>query len=318
VSYAAHGRHRATPPAGGRSRGVQVAGVVAIVVVGTLLIGTLAWWLSARDPDSDTLADADSPGSSPSMTDIVPSASTSSVESERIVTVEGAIVTVEETSRVVDGSRARATPPTEAPTGLRLIDAGVVSADGRATAFDSPVSLQRSGSLTVRAEYRLTDCPDVLPAVWPSPTQFPDATQTYTRLDQPLHTSYAICPKDRFQSSRSSGITGELVPGELVRIQLSWQGGDTLSVSGVGSASGVAAVVVENGPGCGSVASCVAILEAVNESNETRTASFSMQPVDPCPPQTDSDRLVLLVTGGSFPPEPTSIEVEGLHGAVCQ
>ena len=292
-------------------------------MIGALLIAALAWWLSSRETeDGNTTVDIEAPIGSPSTASTAPSASL--IETERVVTVDGAVVTVEETSRVMDGATSRAVPPTSAPPGLRLVDARVVTATGRVTAFNSPVTLQRSGSLTVSARYRLTDCPDVLPAVWPSPTQFPGASQSYSRLDQPLHTAYAICPKEPYRSSRTSGIAGELLPGEagelgeFVRIRLSWDGGDTLSVSGIGSASGVAAIPVQGAAACGSDSSCLAILDAVLDAGQTSTATFTMQPVDPCPPQTTDDRLVLLVAGGSLPPEPTTIAVPGLHRAVCQ
>ena len=303
MSHAAHGRHRATPPDGPPSGGPRAAGVIAIVVVGVLLIGTLAWWLSSRGPDGDTLADADAPSASPSVTDTVPSASTSIVESQRIVTVDGAIVTVEETSHVIEGARARAVPPTSAPPGLRLMGAGVVSADGRSSDFDSPVRLQRSGSLTVRARYRLTDCPDVLPAQWPSPSEFPGATRTYPRIEEPLHTAYAICPEATSRADPIEELSGRVITASVPTIKLSWTGSPPLTIATIGAASGIAVLVVE--PGCDG--RCVAQLSTNGE------ATIPIQPVDPCPPANDSDELILVLDNGDL----IAVPIQGLASAVC-
>ncbi len=304
MSHAAPGRHRATPPSGDGSRGSRAAVVVAIVLVGTLLIGTLAWWLTSRDPgDANTVTDAESPGNSASMTDAAPSASTSVVESERVVTVNGATVTVEETSRVIDGAKARAVPPTSAPTGLRLMDAGVVSADGRSTAFDSPVTLQRSGSLTVRARYRLTDCPDVLPTQWPSPSEFPGATRTYPRLEEPLHTAYAICPDAKSRAGNIEGVSGRIITASVPTIKLTWTGSSPLNIATIGAASGVAVLAVE--PGCDG--RCVALLPANGD------ATIPLQPIDPCPPANDNNDLTLVLDNGNV----FAVPIQGLASAVC-
>ena len=113
------------------------------------------------------------------------------------MTVDGRTITVEEFSTVLDGASVRAVPAAAVPLGLELLDTSVVTPDGRSSDFDSPVTLDPSGSLTVRSRYRLTDCPDILPTQWPSPAEFPDATRTYLRLDGPLHTAYALCPDVR-------------------------------------------------------------------------------------------------------------------------
>jgi hypothetical protein len=225
------------------------------------------------------------------------------------VTVDGPTITVEEVSTVLDGTSVRAVPAESVPLGLELVETSVVTPDGRSTDFDAPITLDPSGSLTVRSRYRLTDCPDVLPTQWPSPAEFPGATRTYLRLDGPLHTAYALCPDSAGRASRVDGLTGTLVPGAAARVRLSWSGGDTLSVQAIGSASGVAALVPEPSPGCD--ASCVALL------SPRSSVTIWLQPVDPCPPATTSDRLTLLVSGGSFPPSPVSVRVDGLHRAVC-
>ena len=225
------------------------------------------------------------------------------------MTVSGQTITVEEVSTVLDGDSVRAVPAESVPLGLELIDTSVVTPDGRTTDFDAAVTLDASGSLTVRNRYRLTDCPDVLPTQWPSPAEFPGATRTYLRLDGPLHTAYALCPATQGRAESVSGLTGTLVPGRSSRVRLSWSGGDTLSVEAIGSASGVAALVPEPGSGCDT--SCVALL------NPRSSVTIGLQPVDPCPPATTSDRLTLLVTGGSFPPSPVSVRIDGLHRAIC-
>jgi hypothetical protein len=281
--------------------------LIAVVVAGIVVL------FASRTPDAPSPPEPTGTGD----TSDPPAAAAGAVETTRTTTVEGDVVMVEEVSRVVSDAAVVARPVPATPAGLRLIALRITGQDGRSTAFTDPVDVGASGSLTVAARYRLDDCPDILPALWPSPTAFPNALQTYVRLDQPLHTAAALCPEKRFRSSTSSGIKGELLDGPAVRVQLSWNGGDTLGVSGIGSASGVAAVIVDRAVECGSDPSCLAGLDAVTDAGKTSTSTFSFKPADPCPPGTDSDRLVLLVTGGSFPPAPTAIEVKGLHQAVC-
>jgi hypothetical protein len=299
---------------------------VGVTLLAVLLLGSIGWWLGARDGSTvddgvtagEEASTASTEGSTASPSS-EPSDSAAVVESQRRVTVDGAIVTIEETSTVVAGARVKATPADAAPLGLRLLSTTIQSPDGRASTFDTPVELRSTGSLTTRGRYRLTDCPDVLPAVWPSPTHFPGATQTYSRLEEPLHTAYAICPNARPRAKPLDGISGELVAGDDIRIKLTFGGGgDTLSVSAIGSASTVAAIAVESSSMCGADPSCVALMTTDGASEQTGTATFTMQPVDPCPPETTSDTLVLLVSGGSFPPEPAAIEVDGLHRVICR
>ncbi len=225
------------------------------------------------------------------------------------MTVDGRTITVAEISTVLDGTSVRAVPAVSVPVGLELLGSSVVTPDGRTTDFDAPVTLDVSGSLTVRNRYRLTDCPDVLPTQWPSPAEFPGATRTYLRLDGPLHTAYALCPDQPGRATQVDGLTGTLTAGGSPQVRLSWSGGDTLSVAAIGSASGVAALVPEPGPGCD--ASCVTLL------NPRSSVTIGLQPVDPCPPATTSDRLTLVVTGGSSPPSPVAVLVDGLHRAIC-
>jgi len=229
---------------------------------------------------------------------------TAVVESQRRVTVRGAVFTVEETSTVTEGVSARAVPADTSPFGLRLLSTTIQSGDGRASAFDSPVALRSSGSLTVRGRYRLTDCPDVLPTVWPSPTQFPTATQTYSRLEEPLHTAYAICPDDASSAKQLDGLTAEVADGAVVTVRLSWTGSAPLTIQSLGSASAVAVLVTE--PACGGA--CAAQLAPNGR------ASVTMQPIDPCPPANDDDRLTLVTDDGSV----VRVTIEGLHSIVCR
>lgn len=301
---------------------------MGVTLLAVLLLGGVGWWLSTRDistagddatagggASTEATGSTGSPGAESSPEPSVP---TAVVESQRRVTVNGSIVTVEETSTVVEGDSAKAVPADAAPLGLRLLGATIQTPDGRASTFDAPVELRSSGSLTTRGRYRLTNCPDVLPAVWPSPTEFPSATQTYSRLEEPLHTAYAICADASSRAKPLDGVSGELVAGDDVSITLTFGGGETLSVSAIGSASTVAAIAVESSSLCGSDPSCVAILSTDGASDQTGTATFTMQPVDPCPPETDSDTIVLLVSGGGFPPEPRTVVVDGLHTAICR
>jgi hypothetical protein len=225
------------------------------------------------------------------------------VESERTVTIDGSVVTVEEVSTVVDGGTVRATPPTSAPVGLELLRSTVQTADGRSTDFDAPLRLQPSGALTVVGRYRLTDCPDLLPTQWPSPSEFPDATRTYPRLEEPLHTAYAICPSAQSKAKPLDGLTGALVDGIAPTIRLSWSGSSSLTIATIGSASGVAALVTE--PGCGG--GCATEVAAGGETTVT------LQPVDPCPPATVDDTLTLKLEGGEL----VNLDVPDLHRAIC-
>lgn len=275
-----------------------------LVIIG---LGVFFLW-----PDkSPTVTAPSSPPSSQPTLDGTPSPSESAptVESSRDVTVDGRTITVEEVSTVLDGASVRAVPAGSVPLGLELVDTSVVTPDGRTTDFEAAVTLDSSGSLTIRNRYRLTDCPDAIPTQWPSPAEFPDATRTYLRLDGPLHTAYALCPDVRGKAKPFPGLTGALVSTSPVRVRLSWSGSDALSVSSVGSASGVAAVVPEPAPAC--AASCVLVLDPRS------SAILTLEPVDPCPPATTSDRLTLLVTKGSAAPSPGSVRVDDLHRAIC-
>jgi hypothetical protein len=274
----------------------------ALLAVVILVIGSLAYWLSSRSSD---------PSVQPQPTHSAPAPSTSSdptgaaarVESERTVTIEGSVVTVEETSDVVGGGAARAIPPTGAPVGLQLLGTTVKGADGRSTAFKSPVKLQASGTLTVVGRYRLTDCPDVLPTQWPSPSEFPDATRTYPRLEEPLHTAYAICPGAKSKAKPLDGLSGTLTDAHAASIRLKWSGSSHLTIATIGAASGVAVLVTE--PGCNG--GCAADIPADGE------ATITVQPVDPCPPATDDDTLTLKLDSG----EVVAVSVQDLHRSIC-
>ncbi|MFL6288975.1 MAG: hypothetical protein ACJ73L_11325 [Actinomycetes bacterium] len=225
------------------------------------------------------------------------------MESERTVTVNGSVVTVEETSTVVDGGGVRAVPPTSAPLGLELLSSTVETADGRSRDFDAPLRLQPSGSLTVVGRYRLTDCPDLLPTQWPSPSEFPDATRTYPRLEEPLHTAYAICPREHSKAKPLDGLSGTMVDGVAPTIRLKWAGSSPLTIATIGAASGVAALVVE--PGCNGA--CAAEIAADGET------TITLQPVDPCPPATTDNSLTVKVEGGEL----ATVNISGLHQAIC-
>jgi hypothetical protein len=287
-----------------------MAAVAAVVAVG----GVLVVLLVARPSDPGSAADPPDPIDA----DRTPGPAPAMVETTRTTTVDGGVVTVEEVSTVVTDATTVAQPSRATPTGLRLVDLAVSGQDGRSTPFTQPLDVAAGGSLSVTALYRLTDCPDVLPALWPSPTRFPEATQTYPRLDQPQHTASALCPERRSRSQTLTGLQADLAPGAGVRVRLTWNGEDTLSISGIGSASGIAAIPARRSASCGSDVSCVAILDAVAPPGVTRSAILSLEPVDPCPPGTESDRLVLLVSGGSSAPRPVSVPVDDLHRSVCR
>jgi hypothetical protein len=275
--------------------------LVALLLVG---VGALAFWLSSRDTDPSAQPQPQPIDSGPSPSPSAdPTAVAARVESQRTVTIDGSVVTVDETSTVVDGGAARATPPTGAPAGLELLGASVQTADGRSVPFDSSVKLQPSGSLTVIGRYRLTDCPDLLPTQWPSPSEFPDATRTYPRLEEPLHTAYAICPRSESKAKPLDGLTGTLADADVPTVKLKWSGSSQLTITTLGAASGVAVLVTE--PGCNR--GCPAEIPPGAE------VAIAMQPVDPCPPADDDDTLTLKLGGGEL----VAVNVPGLHRAIC-
>ena len=279
---------------------------LAAVLAAILAAGTIAAaiWLGTSS-STDTAAPVEPP-STPSSASRSPGESAASVESTRTVTVDRDTITVEEVSSVVDGAAARAVPAELTPLGLQLIDSSVISADGRSKPFDAPVTISASGSLTVRNNYRLTECPDVIPTQWPSPADFPGASRTYLRLDEPLHTAYAICPDSKSEAAQLPGLTGVVIEAAAARVRLAWRGDQTMTIKAIGSASGVAALVPK--PECD--ASCVASIPP-GGSTETQLA-----PVDPCPPATDSDLLTLVVQVNGTT-STVAIDVAGLSKAIC-
>ncbi|MEO8107453.1 MAG: hypothetical protein ABI720_09050 [Actinomycetes bacterium] len=301
MSHAAHGRHRASTP--DERRFPWAIAATALVTAGVLGIGAVALlW-----PDRASSPEAADPTASPASPSPSAQGPTATVESSRDVSVDGMTVTVEEVSDLVAGDDTTARPTTATPLGLQLIGSALVTPDGRTTAFDAPIALTASGSLTVRNRYRLTDCPDVLPALWPSPVEFPDATRTYLRLDGPLHTAYALCPKSASRARTLPQLFGVLVEGDGVLVRLSWRGTGDLTIRDVGSASGVAALATDSR--CDD--SCIAVLAA----GSSEIVQF--QPVDPCPPATTSSRLTLVVGGGDVE-DVVALSVQGLAKAVCR
>ena len=275
-----------------------------MVLIGVLAVAGLAWWLARGPADEDTASPAPSVPDPPLGTSQQSTSSTTAtIDTERTVTVKGGIVTIEETSTVTDEHATQAVPSMYSPTGLVLLETSVITAQGRTQSFGAPVRVAASGSVTVRGQYRLTDCPDLLPIQWPSPTDFPDATRTYSHVEEPLHTAYAICPKEKSRAKTLEDLTGTLLDRAHAVVRLKWSGTSTLSIDAVGSASGVAAIVVE--PGCGG--SCV------GELQEGREADVTLQPVDPCPPATDDNTLTVKLADGDV----VAVEVNGLHRAIC-
>jgi hypothetical protein len=229
------------------------------------------------------------------------------VESTRDVRIEGTTVTVEEVSNVVEGEAAVAEPTRDAALGLAFVRSVVVTPDGRSRAFESPITLRASGQLTVQTRYRLTDCPDLLPSQWPPSTVFPDATRSYLRIDGPLHTSSALCPRADSKARALPQLTGRLADGSGSQVRLTWQGNTTLTIRAIGSASGVAALAPT--PSCDGA--CVAEIPARSAEQ------IQLQPVDPCPPATDSDALTLLVADRGGQGSVVRIRVPGLHRQIC-
>lgn len=265
-----------------------------------LVVGGTAWWMARTDTTPDASDPAPSPVSTP------PSESPGLlVESEREVTVEGVVVKVLETSRLVEGATVQVAPPSATPLGLERLATVVVTPDGRTSPLTEPVTLTSGGAITVRGRYRLTACPDVLPTQWPSPADFLAAARSYPRLDEPQHTARALCADARSDAVRLDGLTGALTDGGATR--LAWNGDETLTIDAVGSASGVAVVVPQ--PDC--AGACVVRIPAGG------SAPLQLQTVDPCPPATTDDSLVLVTTVGEQSSRIVAIKVPGLHRALC-
>jgi hypothetical protein len=302
VSHAASGRHRSPVPTQPwwRSR-------LLVVVVALLAVGITATAISQWPKDSSPSDTATSPqpstidGATPS-----PSESAATVETTSAVTVNGNTVTVEEVSTVLDGGTVRAVPAALTPLGLQLIDTSVIGPDGRSKEFDAPVTISASGTLTVRNRYRLTECPDLIPAQWPAPADFPGATRSYLRLDGPLHTASAICPEAEPSAAPLPALSGSVIQSNAARVRLRWLGTQTLTIKAIGSASGVAALVPN--PDCD--ASCVASVASGGSSE------IQLEPVDPCPPATEDERLTLVVDiNGSL--STVAVKIAGLADAIC-
>jgi hypothetical protein len=97
-----------------------------------------------------------------------------------------------------------------------------------------------------------------------------------------------------------------VIQGNAARVRLRWLGTQTLTIKAIGSASGVAALVPN--PDCD--ASCVASVASGGSSE------IQLEPVDPCPPATDDNRLILVVQiSGSV--STVAVKVAGLADAIC-
>lgn len=303
VSNASPGRHRSSVPRRHWWPAPALATVGALLTAAVAAAGFVLW----PSNSSPTKAPILTPPSA-SVESARPSRSqaTATVESSSNVTLTGNTVTVEDVSSLVDGETVRAVPSALTPRGLQLIDASVIGADGRARSFTDPVTIAVGGTLTVRSRYRLTQCPDVIPTQWPAPVEFPKATRSYVRLDGPLHTADAICPEAKSAAEPLTGLSGSVLAGDVARVQLNWLGTQSLTVTAIGSASGVAALVPN--PDCD--ITCVASIPPGGSTD------VQLQPLDPCPPATESTRLALVVQVNGRT-STVAVEVAGLDKAIC-
>jgi hypothetical protein len=301
------GRHRAPTPR--RNPWPTVIGVVVVVLV----LPAAGWWWQSQPAADDGAAPHESLTQTPARTPSPspsPSAGTTPparVESERVVRRHGTQVVVEEKTRLVAGGSTRALPANGAPQGLELIRAETLGADGRNTNFDDAVEITSGGTLTVRGTYRLTHCPDILPTTWPSPVSYPHATRRYVRVDEPLRTASALCPRAPSRASTPKSLHATVVSVRPPVVRLSWRGDSTLTIDTVGSASGVAVLVPKRQ--CNT--SCVARLAPGH------SARLQLQPVDPCPPATHNDRLTLVVSHQHGGRTTVAARAPRLHNAVC-
>ncbi len=303
VSHAVNGRHRA--PATAARKTPWALATVAALLVGVVLAAAVTWW-ATRSPDTGGGTAERTP--QPSTATATTSAAPTAIESTRDVRVDGTTVTIEEVSNVVEGDSAVAEPTGDAALGLTFVRASVVTPDGRSRAFESPITLSAGGVLTVLSRYRLTHCPDLLPSQWPSSTAFQGATRSFLRIDGPLHTAYALCPRATSSARPLAGLGGTLADGSPTSVRLTWRGSAPLTVRAIGSASGVAALAPT--PSCDGA--CIAEIPARS------SGQVQLQPVDPCPPATRSDMLTLVVGDRAGRGLLVGLRIPGLHRQICR
>ena len=296
----AHGRHRAASASrwGTRQTLLAAAGVLLLLVVGGaaafVLLGNDGTTTAGPSPSAPAGTTASSAATTPATTSSPPV--TGGLGLKRTVTVRGSVVTVVERYTATAASPVVLAPLTgSGDTTLRPLSLQLVAEDGTVSPFRAPVTVNADGSVTVRGQYRLRYCPDLVPLAWPTTSRVttPGVPVDVVRSDEPLRTARAVCPgvppqataAPQLRVARFTGRAGE------ASVRLVWSGGP-VRLAAVGAPSGFPLSAVPTAAErCGS--DCLAPLR------RGRPVTLTLRPVDGCPTRFQkSDGLPLLVERG--------------------
>lgn len=298
VTHAGTGRHRAP------KRASRLPLLAVVSVVGVVLIAGGIAVMALQDPDQGSPIAVNSKAATPAAP------ATSRLEVRRVVEVRGNKVTVRQTTSLVSGDTVVVVPATASlPAGLKAARALVVDQTGTNTSFKTPIELTLGNELTVDGHYELSDCPDVLPTRWPSPTSVVPGNwqRTLVWSQSPQRTARGVCPDEKSRAERIEGLDAKVVPGQAVAVRVRWQGPGQLTLHSIGSASGVAATT----PFRQCKGACAARLPSRS------TSALAFQPLEPCPVGTRSNVLTLVVSPPSEKVRVARLVVPGLHRQVC-
>jgi hypothetical protein len=232
------------------------------------------------------------------------------LDASRVVEVNGSVVTVRETTSIVEGGPITIAPSKKLPAaGLTVTRTVVAGEDGSNQPFTSPTTLMPGRSITIEGQYRLNNCPDLLPAEWPIPvTVVPgNWSRTFSRVDEPQRTAHALCPRTRSSAKQLRILRGSMVQGKGRVLRLQWLGTQELTVRVIGSASGVAAV----GSGGRCAGGCVA------ELKPDSSVRVRLRPLEKCPVGGKTNWLTLGLVVGKGPMRTAGLNIAGLGQRVC-
>lgn len=274
------GRHRA-PKRKSAPATLPALAVLGVVMILLALIGFATIQLRGpKQPSSLPVADPTLGGS-----DGIPAR----LEVSQTVDVDDNTVTITQTNSLTSGGpvelKPRTVPP---PAALIPVATKVVQQTGVSSPFTDAIRLTAGSSVVVQSRLRLASCPDLIPTRWPSPTIVTPGgwTRVVVAAESPLRTARALCPGERISATPLDALRARLDPDRRLTLRLTWRGKQPLTVSAIGSASGVAAVALSRN--C--QGRCAARL-APNSSS-----AIPLEPVEACPSGGRSAVLTLLVT----------------------
>jgi len=293
------GRHRAPKPSRAPAL-VSIGIVLALVLAGGVVVWSTRGESASREPTDGP------PASTPAA-----SIQQATLESTRVVEVDGSIVKVSETTLVVAGGPVTVSPSERPPAdGLRAIRLVVASQDGSTQPFDGPTTLTAGHSVAIDGRYRLTQCPDLIPTKWPTPTTVLHSnwSRTFTRVQEPLRTSRVLCPKSRSTAKKIRGLSGSTIRAKTPVVRLLWSGTKSATVTAVGSVSGVAAIGVSArcGRGC------------ITKLRQGSSARVRLLPLEACPVGGKTNLLTLRLGIGNGRIRTVVINVAQLGQRVCR